>query len=244
MGLMSWIKGRRGLAFQLSDDDIVVFVVGPSGSGKSTFVEQATKSSDLVKVGTGLRPCTATVQAIRCELTEAARNALGLTTMQRNIVFVDTPSFRTQPGRHDEAADKLKSWLSKSKSKSTPSLVGTIYMHRVETDPRYEPVQPHLNTFSCTFPKDFAPFPQRLHAVFSYEGVIPPQTVQIRRKTFETQLDSLRPSLGQPKWVTSFHPTLFTLGEAETAWQAVLELFFWHSILTGVVGSIDLQHEF
>ncbi|KAF8441318.1 hypothetical protein L210DRAFT_953422 [Boletus edulis BED1] len=224
MSIMSWLKDRHGLAFQLDDDDIVVFVVGPSGSGKSTFVEQATRSYDLVKVGTGLRPCTATVQAIRCELSEGAKAALG-TTMQRNIVFVDTPSFHTQPGRHDEAAYNLKSWLRKSKSKSTPSLVGTIYMHRVETDPRYESVQQHLNAFAHAFPKDFVPFPQRLHAVFSYEGVIPHQTIQIRRETFETQLHALRPSIGQPKWVTSFHPALFRQGEPETAWQAVLELF-------------------
>ncbi|KAF8120423.1 hypothetical protein EV363DRAFT_1371167 [Boletus edulis] len=223
IGMLDWIKGLHDLAFQLGDHDIVVFVVGPSGSGKSTFVEQATKSA-FVNVGTSLRPCTATVQAIRCELTDRAKAALGA-TMQRNIVFVDTPSFHTQAGRQDEAAESVKSWLKNSKSDSTPSLVGTIYMHRVETDPRYESVQQHLNTFAHTFPNDFVPFPQRLHTVFSYEGVIPDHTIQPRRERFEAQLRTLRPSLGQLKWDTSFHPALFRQGDPETAWQAVVALF-------------------
>ncbi|KAF8132014.1 hypothetical protein EV363DRAFT_1131149, partial [Boletus edulis] len=225
MGLMSWIKERRGLAWQLGEDDIVVFVVGPSGSGKSAFVAQATKSADLVKVGTSLRPCTATVQAIRCELTDGAKDTLGV-KMQKNIVFVDTPSFRTLAGRLDEAAEReMKNWLKNSKSKSPPSLVRTIYMHRVETDPQNDSIQQHLNSFACTFPKEFASPPKRLHAVFSYEGVIPDHTVQLRRDTFEAQLAALRPSLGRLKWDTSFHPNLFRHSDSETAWQAVIALF-------------------
>ncbi|KAF8420758.1 hypothetical protein L210DRAFT_2249423 [Boletus edulis BED1] len=226
--LWSWIRGHRDLAFQLDDNDIVVFVVGPSGSGKSKFVEQATESSDLIKVGTGLQPCTTTVRAIRCELTEGARAALG-TEVPKNIVFVDTPSFHTQAraGRNSEAAEKeMKGWLKSSKSKSNPSLVGTIYMHRVETDPRYESVQQHLDAFTHTFPKDCVPFPQRLHAVFShYDGVLPPQTIELRRETFEEQLRALHPSLGKPKWDTSFHPIPFRVGDSEAAWQAVMKLF-------------------
>ncbi|KAF8132013.1 hypothetical protein EV363DRAFT_1449695 [Boletus edulis] len=222
IGLVDWIGGFRDLAFQLDGDDIVVFVVGPSGSGKSTFIEQVTKSGFL-EVGTSLRPCTVTVQAIRCELTEEAKDILGARA-QKNIVFVDTPSFHTQPGRQDEAAEKVKSWLIKSKSKSTPSLVGTIYMHRVETDPRYESIQQHLNTFMCTFPKHFVPLPQRLHAVFSYEGVIPDHTVQLRKEVFRAQLCALRPN-GHLKWNASFHAALLQKGDPDAAWEAVVALF-------------------
>ena len=78
----------------------------------SQFVEEVTKC-DLVKVGTNLRPCTAKVQAIRCKLTDEAKTALG-GTIQKNIVFVDTPSFHT--AQNDAAAEReMTSWLSKSK---------------------------------------------------------------------------------------------------------------------------------
>ena len=78
----------------------------------SQFVEEVTRS-DLVRVGTNLRPCTAKVQAIRCELTEEAKQALGH-AIQKNIVFVDTPSFHT--GGNDGLAEReMKGWLDKSK---------------------------------------------------------------------------------------------------------------------------------
>ena len=77
----------------------------------SQFVKEVTKSS-LIKVGPNLQPHTANVQAIRCELTDGAK--ADLDAIQKNIVFVDTPSFHT--GVDDEAAEKeMKNWLSKSK---------------------------------------------------------------------------------------------------------------------------------
>ena len=99
-------------------------------------------------------------------------------------------------------------------------------MHRVETDPFYESIQQHLNTFAYTFPQDFISLPQRLHAVLSYEGVIPEGTIRSRTATFQAQLRGLRPSLGgKLKWNTSTHPKLFHPGDSETAWQAVVALF-------------------
>ena len=78
----------------------------------SQFVKEVTKS-DLVKVGTSLQPRTAKVQAIKCKLTEEAKDALG-GAKQKNIVFVDTPSFHT--GRNDDAAEReMNNWLVKSK---------------------------------------------------------------------------------------------------------------------------------
>ncbi|KAF8557845.1 hypothetical protein OG21DRAFT_1601377 [Imleria badia] len=205
---------------------LIVFVVGPSGGGKSLFVEEVTKSG-LVKVGIDLRPRTKTVQAIRCELTEGAKTALGA-TKQNNIVFVDTPSFHT--AQNDGVAEKeMKNWLSKSKSKSTRS--GTIYMHRIEADPRYESttIQDHLNTFAYAFPQNFVSLPGRVHAVLSYEGIISEDRIQPRRVKFQEQLDNVRSSrcqgLGTLTWVTSSHPDLFKAGDSETAWRAVVELF-------------------
>jgi len=221
MSFINWIIGKRVPTFQLGDDDIVVFVVGPSGGGKSLFIEEVTKS-DLVVVGTNLRPCTAKVQAIRCKLTEEAKEALG-DPIQNNIVFVDTPSFHA--GQNDGAAEKeMQNWLSRSKFKST--LVGTIYVHRVETDPAHEPVQEHLNTFASTFPQDFVSLPRRLRAVLSYGGVITEDTIRPRRETFQAQLRQLRPSLGgKLEWNASSHPGLFQPGHPETAWGAVVALF-------------------
>ncbi|KAI9573233.1 hypothetical protein HD554DRAFT_1158442 [Boletus coccyginus] len=215
------MKNLCGAAFQLGIDDIVVFVVGPSGSGKSMFIEEVTRSG-FTKVGTNLQPCTAKVQAVRCELTEAGKTSLG-DAIQKNIVFIDTPSFHT--GRNDGVGEKeMEKWLNKSRSKST--LVGTIYMQRVETDPYNESIQQHLNTFAYTFPQDFVPFPKRLHAVLSYEGVIPENTIRLRRKTFQAQLRTLRPCLGgKHKWNASFHPDLFQAGDPETAWRTVVALF-------------------
>ena len=68
--------------------------------------------SDLIKVGTNLRSHTDDVQAIRCELTDEAKIALGVAN-QKHIVFVDTPSFHT--GVNDQTAEgKMKKWLKKS----------------------------------------------------------------------------------------------------------------------------------
>ena len=99
-------------------------------------------------------------------------------------------------------------------------------MHRVETDPAYEPIQRHLNTFAYTFPEDFVPLPQRLHVVLSYAGKIREDMVLPRMETFYAQLRGLRPSLGgKLKWNASAHPDLFRRGDPETAWNAVVELF-------------------
>ena len=69
--------------------------------------------SNLVEVGTNLLPCTAKVQAIKCRLTEEAKTALRA-TIQKNIVFVDTPSFHTYPD--DGVTEKeMNRWLSESK---------------------------------------------------------------------------------------------------------------------------------
>jgi len=114
-------------------------------------------------------------------------------------------------------------------------------MQRVETDPYNESIQQHLNTLAYTFPQDFVSFPKRLHAILSYEGVIPEDTIQFRRKTFQAQLRTLRPSVGgKQKWDASFHPDLFRAGDPETAWRAVVALFT-HSGPTEVGGAEPVE---
>jgi len=77
------------------------------------FVKELTKSG-LIRVGKNLRPRTAKVWAIKCELTDEAKTALG-DAIQKNIVFVDTPSFHTALDDGAAAAEKeMENWLSKS----------------------------------------------------------------------------------------------------------------------------------
>ncbi|KAG6333262.1 hypothetical protein ID866_5825 [Astraeus odoratus] len=64
--------------------DTVIFIVGPSGSGKSWFFRELTNSKHS-EVNMGLRPCTREVNAMRCRLQH----------IQKDIIFVDTPSFFT-----------------------------------------------------------------------------------------------------------------------------------------------------
>ena len=101
-------------------------------------------------------------------------------------------------------------------------------MHRVETDPYYESIQKHLNTFAFTFPQNFVPLPERVHAVLSYEGVISQDTIRPRWATFQAQLGGLCESWSHGRklrWDTSSHPDLFKAGDSETAWNAVVNLF-------------------
>ena len=68
-----------------------------------------TKAHDHIKVGKKLQTQTKEVQAIKCELTAEARKALGAKARE-NLVFVDTPSFLTEP----EAESKMTAWLKSS----------------------------------------------------------------------------------------------------------------------------------
>ena len=78
----------------------------------SQFVRAVTQARGLIEVGHTLRPCTGKVQAVRCELTEEARTALGAGG-RKNIVLVDTPSFFTAV--IDGAEKETSAWLKKSK---------------------------------------------------------------------------------------------------------------------------------
>jgi len=201
--------------------------VGPTGSGKSTFVSAVTQARDFVGVGQSLQAAAGKVEAIRCELTMEARNALGADE-RKNIVFIDTPSFHIDPDENNKAEREMSSWLKKSKSKSTR--VGTIYMHRIETDATTDPLQRHLDTFACTFPAEFITraSPKRLHCVFSYVDEIQEARILDHWENFKNQLCDLRPKIvhgSRLTWNTSIHPNLFVRGDPDVAWNAVENLF-------------------
>jgi len=202
----------------ISEDDIVVFVVGPTGSGKSWFIKEATKG-EWVKSSRGYHPFTTKVQAIRCELTDEAKTDLKKEGV-KSIVFVDTPSFLT--GCDDiDAQKEIATWMDRTEYK--PRYLGMLYMHRIETDPALEPIRNHLREFTA-IPRigdDYLPL--RLHIIISYDktsGNISDSKIRKHGSELRAQMDSLNKS----RWLPSLHQEHFQ-GEPEEAWRAVGELF-------------------
>ena len=76
-------------------------------------MSSVTTAHDYIKIGEDLQTQTKEVQAIRCELTPEAREALGASERE-NLVFVDTPSFLTEPEASKNAESKMTAWLKKS----------------------------------------------------------------------------------------------------------------------------------
>ena len=73
-----------------------------------------TNAHDHIEVGRKLQTQTKKVQAIRCEPTAEARKALGAGERE-NIVFVDTPSFLTEPKASKKAESEMTTWLEQSR---------------------------------------------------------------------------------------------------------------------------------
>ncbi|KAI9573230.1 hypothetical protein HD554DRAFT_2167504 [Boletus coccyginus] len=220
-GLWNKIKPDSSApTLSISDDDIVVFVVGPTGSGKSWFIREATRS-ELVKTSRDYHPFTTKVQAIRCELTDEAKTDLKHEELE-SIVFVDTPSFLTGCDDFD-AQKEIRTWIERTEYK--PRYLGMIYMHRIETDPAYEPIRKHLQEFPVLPGISEGHVPLRLHIVISYDktsGNISDSKIMDRESTLYIQKDLLKSSTG--KWQPSIHQEVFQ-GEPEVAWRAVEELF-------------------
>ncbi|KAF8557844.1 hypothetical protein OG21DRAFT_1601376 [Imleria badia] len=233
-----WNKIKRDSSkptLSISEDDIVVFVVGPTGSGKSwvrarlvprlpgfvsapsQFIKEATRG-EWVKSSRGYHPFTTKVQAIRCELNDEAKDLQQEGV--KNIVFVDTPSFLTESDDFD-AQKEIRTWVDRPEYR--PRHLGMIYMHRIETDPGVEPIQKHLRELAA-IPRIGNPHhPLRLHIVISYDktsGTISDSKITERVSNLRSRMDSLDNS----KWQPSMHPVYFQ-GEPEVAWSAVEYLF-------------------
>jgi len=217
-----WNKIKRfssASTLSISEDDIVVFVVGPTGSGKSWFIKEATKG-EWVESSRGYHPSTTKVQAIRCELTDEAKTDLKKEGV-KSIVFADTPSLLT--GCDDiDARNAIGTWIDKTKYK--PRYLGMIYMHRIETDPAHEPViQNYLKELTAISRISGGHLPLRLHIVMSYDkssSNISDSKITNHTSTLRDQMDSINRS----RWQPSIHQERFE-GEPEVAWRAVEELF-------------------
>jgi len=214
-----WNKVKSAPTLSISEDDIVVFVVGPTGSGKSWFIKEATKG-EWVKSSRDYHPSTTKVQATRCELDDEAKMDPKKEGV-KSIVFADTPSFLT--GCDDIDAHKaIRAWIDRTKYK--PRYLGMIYMHRIETDPAQEPtIQSYLKEFTAIPRISDGRTPLRLHIVMSYDKCssnISDSKIMKHESTLRVQLDSLSES----RWQPSIHWERFE-GEPEVAWRAVEELF-------------------
>jgi len=202
----------------ISEDDIVVFVVGPTGSGKSWFIKEATKC-EWVESSRDYHPSTTKVQAIRCELTDEAKTDLKKEGV-KSIVFADTPSFLTECSGID-AHKAIQTWIDREKYK--PRYLGTIYMHRIETDPTLEPIRNHLRDFNIISWIGDSHLPLRLHIVMSYDK----SSSNISDSKISDHGSALRDQMGsinRSRWQPSIHQERFE-GEPEVAWRAVEELF-------------------
>ncbi|KIJ63776.1 hypothetical protein HYDPIDRAFT_29125 [Hydnomerulius pinastri MD-312] len=197
---------------KISDEDIVVFLVGPSGSGKSWFISEVAKSDKIV-VSKGQHPCTKKVQAFKCSFDSGPNS----------IVFVDTPSFHTEDDDIN-AEDKMKTWI-KTRYTTKCKRVGVLYLHRIATDPAVDPkaIQRHLNTFANAF-SGIAYVPQRLHVVATLDkdsDKIKDNVIELRKSRLQDQMKSL--DGGRVKWRSSMYLHMFE-GNPDTAWDAVQEL--------------------
>jgi len=104
---------------ELSQDDVVIAVMGPTGSGKSTFIKLATGFDTVV--GHTLESGTSEIKNYKLSVPELADG---------DVVFVDTPGF---DDTHKSDADILKmvaDWLKSTYEKEI-LLSGLLYFHRI-----------------------------------------------------------------------------------------------------------------
>ncbi|KAG8773837.1 hypothetical protein FS842_005302 [Serendipita sp. 407] len=101
----------------ISQDDVVIAVMGATGVGKSTFIRLATRN-DNVTVGHGLRSQTDTVQLVRY-----SRN-------NKNYVFLDTPGFNDTKMTDADILTNIVVTLTET-YKGGIKLAGVIYLHRI-----------------------------------------------------------------------------------------------------------------
>jgi GTP-binding protein EngB required for normal cell division len=106
----------------LSDDDIVITLMGVTGSGKSTFISLLAEES--VQIGHSLNSCTSDI---------------GIYSFQygdRTVYLIDTPGFDDTSRSDTEILKEIAFFLAAIYSKKV-RLAGIVYLHRI-TDPRMQ----------------------------------------------------------------------------------------------------------
>ncbi|TFK44967.1 P-loop containing nucleoside triphosphate hydrolase protein [Crucibulum laeve] len=103
----------------LSQDDVIIAVMGPTGSGKSTFINVATEHD--TGVGHSLESCTSEIGIIKLSYPEWS---------DCDIVFVDTPGFDDTHKSDLDILKMISEWLSTTYKKEI-LLSGILYFHRI-----------------------------------------------------------------------------------------------------------------
>ncbi|KAK4133945.1 P-loop containing nucleoside triphosphate hydrolase protein [Trichocladium antarcticum] len=106
----------------LSDDDIVIAVMGVTGSGKSTFISLLAAQS--VRVGHSLASCTADI------------GIYSFSHGDRTVHLIDTPGFDDTSRSDTEILKEIAFFLAALYARKV-QLAGIIHLHRI-TDPRIQ----------------------------------------------------------------------------------------------------------
>jgi len=139
MGLKEFLHelfARQVEVEDISNQDIIIVVIGPTGAGKSTFINVATSGRE-VPVGHGLSSCTAEVQNVRCKYPGDSR---------RHVVFVDTPAFNHDVKSPSDIGKAINRWLEKTYARKN-KVAGILYMHRISDARMTEAPLVHLLSF-------------------------------------------------------------------------------------------------
>ncbi|KAF8811036.1 hypothetical protein BYT27DRAFT_7185146 [Phlegmacium glaucopus] len=107
---------------EISEKDVVIFVIGSTGSGKSTFINTAlAKKSMVVSEPSALVSCTKSIQMFKCT---SPWNPFG-----RSVIFVDMPAFNhSKLDVQRRVPDLINAWLEVNcRGKSVDS--GILYLH-------------------------------------------------------------------------------------------------------------------
>ncbi|KAF5351032.1 hypothetical protein D9756_008415 [Leucocoprinus leucothites] len=139
-------------AHELTEDDIIIAVMGPTGVGKSSFIQLVAGGDyNTIEVGEGLGSTTSEVKALRI-MFKNAKN--------RNIVLIDTPGFDDTFKYNHEVLETIVEWLSLSGKKSSRTgedrrISGILYLHRI-TDIRFSgSITENFELFKKLCGKDF-----------------------------------------------------------------------------------------
>lgn len=106
----------------LSEDQVIIAIMGPTGSGKSSFIGTATRSD--VGVGHALQSCTTEINMVKLDFVDSFERT------DFDIVFVDTPGFDDTNKTDVEILEMLADWLTKT-YQSKITLAGILYFHRI-----------------------------------------------------------------------------------------------------------------
>ncbi|KAF8160035.1 hypothetical protein B0H34DRAFT_705912 [Crassisporium funariophilum] len=130
--------GKKISSDGLTENDIVIVLIGPSGVGKSTFVNTATKQQSLaVHHGLDAKKGSTNITHVECFPGDDGRR----------VVFVDTPAF-PEPDcgslTEREVEAKIIKWLRKTSESEKVKVAGFLYLYKITDNRATQPPRPHV----------------------------------------------------------------------------------------------------